>query len=186
MTTRNDLDKVYTSCCGFVYKTNGVRWATALFEKIERWRLHLPKDTPIPTHVFSIVKIDGVLYAAEAVFNEFRVEPLSVHYPEKELKRITFFESVPPFTLAEQEIFAARIDHIKKTTKGYDVLGYLAQILHILFGINIHIGKGDKYVYCNEAHEYGVNAARPNSFPHPWNDNPLELQLSPLMKKVIQ
>jgi hypothetical protein len=185
MDNQEIVPKLYTGCCGFVYKTNGVRWATALFEKWERYRLKLPKDTPIPTHVFSIVKKDGVLYAAEAVFNEFRVQPLGKYYPPSEYSRLAFFEPAPSFNEHEQAEFEGSINTIQATTKGYDVIGYLAQMLHIIFGINLKVGKGTEYVYCNEAHEYAYNAARSNTYTHAWNDNPLELQLSTYIKKMV-
>jgi hypothetical protein len=178
------LPKLYTGCAGFVYNTHSIRWFTKQFEKIERWRLKMPKDTPIPTHIFSVIKKDGQLYAAEAVFNEFRICPLEQYYPVSIFTDLDFYEPVAPFSNEEQTLFANCIDDIHSTTKGYDVIGYLAQMLHTVFGLNLKAGKGTKYVYCNEAHEYAHNAARPNSFPHPWNDNPLELQQSDLLKKM--
>jgi hypothetical protein len=178
------INKLYTGCAGFVYNTHSIRWFTKQFEKIERWRLKMPKDTPIPTHIFSIIKKDNQLYAAEAVFNEFRIWPLEKYYPLTIFAELEFYEPKILFTQNEQELFEKCIDEIHATTKGYDVVGYLAQMLHTVFGINLKAGKGTKYVYCNEAHEYAYNAARPGSFPHPWNDNPLELQQSTLLKKM--
>jgi hypothetical protein len=177
--------KLYTGCAGLVYNTHSIRWFTKQFEKFQRWRIGLPKNTPIPTHNFSILLKDGKLYAAEAVFNEFRICPIEQYYPTSMWNELEFYEPATPFSADEQLAFEAAIDKINNNTKGYDVLGYLSQVFHILFNINLKWGKGEKRVYCNEAHEYAYNAARPNSFPHPWNDNPLELQQSALLKKII-
>lgn len=185
MANSSILPRLYPGCAGLVYNTHGIRWFTKQFEKFQRWRNGWPKNTPIPTHCFSIIDIDGKLYAAEAVFNVFRVCPIEQYYPTTMWHELEFYEPAIPFNTTEQLAFTNEINIIKQTTKGYDVLGYLAQVLHILFNINLKVGKGTKHVYCNEAHEYAFNAARPNSFPHAWNDNPLEMQLSNLLKIIV-
>lgn len=164
------LDKtlLQTGYGGACYSNDFLGKVEIFFEKDELGRLHLPKNYPIPTHIFSIVVYDkpftimqhtyqpGV-YVYEAKEHGYILRTFDEAYGNNaNFKIITYQNS---YTDAQKEAFRLKAEFLHTISKSYGFQDFLLEPIHTELGFDpIHTVNFHR-VICSAAFAIETNAA---------------------------
>ena len=187
---RYDLNKLETGYFGACYSNDDLAKVEKFFEKSQLGEYKLPEDTPIPTHIFSIVcyKYPFVLkgkfyepgvYVFEAKQKGYIVRLLTDAYKFEDNFRL--LRPKIPYTDEQKEAYRLKAEFLHTISKSYGFLNFALEAIHTKLGLHpgLYLGVNFHRVICSEAQSICANAAVPGTSKDPADDTPLDVVANP-------
>jgi hypothetical protein len=183
MNYRNRINEIQTGYLGLEYGTKSLLNRTEIaVQKSELRRLGLPDNTPIPTHVFCLVRYDSFfyikgkwyskgLYVYEATASGVKLNKFEDTYLNSE--NIVIKKPVLEYYKFEQDQFKKAIEKFYRATIGYGWFSFLKQPLHTIFGYTENSSDMHMQI-CSELFANGSNAVNSGCFVNAETTNPLD------------
>lgn len=181
---------------GDIILHSGDRWLSKriqFFMKRYRKKLGLPyKDVKIYNHTATVIMVNNVLHVVEALGKGITIRKLSNSYAhiKKHCKFITPRKAYNPM---ERRYISENGMALAFSPTRYDILNFFHHMIKIektKEGVpGKWVGptgkKAKKVLYCSETSATLAEGIRKGTFPTPWGQNPLDIELNDNYKEVL-